>query len=301
VVPGDLRTTLRVHDPGCRLEEALPIARELVETGSFADSLRHFFRWQGQMVHGDLTYAMNLVLSRRVGSASNAVFETCHVLRPWGKPFPPGDRLCLDLGCGMGFSLAELARSHFGNNCVGVDLSPHFLVLADKLLREHGITGARLVCSTLDLGFPLALDQGDVGFISMDCLLEHLPDPDRVLGHVASIRSYPYCLYLTVPFRFSFLPESHFNLRYIGFMPDFVRHRYVAWRLGCAAERVRLYTRRGLLRQLHRFWAPDAVRVIYNRRNPFYRHYLIAVVYVESAAQVVWRPETAARGMRSAA
>jgi len=92
----------------------------------------------------------------------------CRLLREMGQE---GRGRVLDIGCGSGQFLARLVRS--GHECHGTELS------AETGRRAGQVPGLRLHFGELERDrFPV----GSFDLISIWHVLEHLPEPDRILG-----------------------------------------------------------------------------------------------------------------------
>ena len=163
---------------------------------------------------------------------------------------------------------------------IGLDLSPHYLVLAQKLLAEHGLRDVPLFCADIRDGLPIPLDVYDIGFISMDGVLEHIKDASKFLETLSKIESDPLVIYLTVPYRWTWQRESHFDLRGVGWLPRFLQDRYIAWRLGVASiAHVELYSKTSLRRLLKRYFYLSWIIIERNSNDPRKSHYLKCTIY----------------------
>jgi 2-polyprenyl-6-hydroxyphenyl methylase/3-demethylubiquinone-9 3-methyltransferase len=91
----------------------------------------------------------------------------------------PGGRV-LDVGCGTGFLLEELARR--GYHGLGVDLSPESVEIAKGRLQELGAAD-RL---TAEVGSAYEPPEGPFDLITLTDVLEHLEEPRRCLGALAA-------------------------------------------------------------------------------------------------------------------
>ena len=90
----------------------------------------------------------------------------------------PGGR-ALDVGCGTGFLLEELARREFSGR--GIDLSPESVEIAQRRLDELG-AGDRL---TAEVGSAYEPPAGPYDLITLTDVLEHLEEPRRCVGALA--------------------------------------------------------------------------------------------------------------------
>jgi hypothetical protein len=272
-------------DPGYPLPYAIEVALDLGRnSSSFEDSVNRLYDRRTMELGASVEYERNLVLSRRVGAVANSISDACAFLDIMEKPFPGRDRVHIEIGTGMGFGLAASAKSYFGDNVIGLDLSPHYLVMSRLLLAEQGVVAPKLVCADICDGWPIPLDQYDIGFISFEGVLEHIKNLDAFFGNIRKINSFPFLLYLTVPYSYTLKRESHFNLRGITWLPKSVQDRYIAWRLGVdKIDHVEFYSESSLRKALSRYFNSRSIKILKNSRNISQAHYLRCVVYVENS------------------
>jgi cyclopropane fatty-acyl-phospholipid synthase-like methyltransferase len=194
----------------------------------------------------------------------------------------------IEIGSGLGFDLAASSKSWFGQNVLGIDLSPHYLVMSQKLLAEHGVENPRLICADITDGWPIPLDKYDIGLVSLEGVLEHIKDVDAFFRQVRRIKSYPYCLYLTVPYRYTLRKESHFQITGVGWWPTRdMQDAYVKQRLKVdTLDHVEQYSGRGLRKLLTKYFKPHTVTVVRNSDRLFEARYLIATVFVEKPSDL---------------
>ena len=89
----------------------------------------------------------------------------------------------LDVGCGGGWAVVQLAERFPETTCVGIDLEPYSVELAKRLIAERGLTGrceARLQ-SADDLGEDDSFD------VATSFLVVHEIAPDRKPGAFAAV------------------------------------------------------------------------------------------------------------------
>lgn len=276
-------------DPNWPFPYAMTVARNVAPARTAAEAIDLFFSICEQERSADLSAEKALVTARRISQVSEAISEASRLLAKRGKRFPMPHRTHIEVGAGIGFDLAASSQSWFGSNFIGLDLSPHYLVMAKKLLAENGVTNPRLVCADITDGWPIPLSEYDIGFISMEGVLEHIKNVDAFFRQVCSIRSYPYCLYLTVPYRWTLHPESHFRLRGVGWLPTrWLQDAYVKARLGAKKlDHVEQYSVKSLQKLLRRYFKPDAITIIKNSDDPRKARYLMASVFVEQPSDLI--------------
>jgi len=85
----------------------------------------------------------------------------------------PGD-VVLDLGCGPGNLLAQVARLNPRAEFIGIDLSSRMLELAEAKLKQHGITNVEL--RRADMTSLTEFDDRSLDVVVSSMALHHLPD-----------------------------------------------------------------------------------------------------------------------------
>ncbi len=95
----------------------------------------------------------------------------------------------MDVGAGLGFYLARLAAAFPDAEAIGVDTSPQAAEAAKK-------QGVRILAQPFE---DLEQDAGSVDLLSMNHLLEHLPDPGAFLSKAHALLSVGGVLQVEVP------------------------------------------------------------------------------------------------------
>jgi SAM-dependent methyltransferase len=271
----------RTADPGDTLPEAIAFAERMSrECATYAEALECFLAYRAPALPPDeLALARRRLFARTVGTSHDAIRRAARMLARRDRALATRGRFHIDVGCGMGFETIASAKSVFGDRVIGIDLSPHYLVMAKRLAGEHGVGGASFVCADISEGWPIAIADLDVAFISMEGVLEHVKDVPGFFAALQSVRSFPLCIYLTVPWRWSIRPESHYNLRFIGLMPPSIRDAYLKRRLGVETlDPIELYSAASLRAVLERYFAKEAIALELNASLPWRRHYLRACI-----------------------
>ena len=160
----------------------------------------------------------------------------------WLEPSIKCDGPLLDLGCGPGALIAAAGRS----NCVGIDVSMEWLVVAQRLIAESG--GTPLLAAALGEALPLA-DNSVAGVLSLD-VIEHVADPAPYLREISRVTRQAGFLALSTPNRFSLTAEPHVQVWGVGWLPRAVQKKYVKLRSGKSYEYVRLLSSSELRRLL---------------------------------------------------
>ncbi len=271
-------------DPLYPFEHAAQIAEKLARANNFDESIDLFFEIREQELKTNLEREKNLITRRTVTEINECIADASLLLNRINKPFPENTRLHLDIGCGMGFGLISSSKSYFGQNVVGIDLSPHYLVMSKLLLKEYETNTNNLLCADICDQWPIPLGKHDISFISMEGVLEHIKDLASFFDNIKKIKSFPFLIYLTVPYRWSFLPESHFNLRFVGWLPEKWQDKYIAWRLRVSElDHVNLYSIPSLRKTLENHFSPDSLVIELNDEKLLKRHYLRCAIYVSDA------------------
>jgi len=146
----------------------------------------------------------------------------------------------LDLGCGPGMLLAAAAAR--GVSGLGIDVSLAWLVVARKMIQQHG--GQPSLCAAFAESLPLR-DARVPGIVSLD-VIEHVADQARYLAEVDRVAADGAMIALATPNRFSLAAEPHVHVWGVGWMPTRFQARYVRARSGRTYDFVRLLSVPGL-------------------------------------------------------
>lgn len=112
-------------------------------------------------------------------------------------PVTPGLRV-MEIGCGEGGVLAPFLKR--GCHCVGVDLVPARIALAERFLAEFTATGQlRLINKDIyELDF-LGEFRGAFDLIILKDAIEHIPDQAKLMGYLKDLLSPAGVIYLGFP------------------------------------------------------------------------------------------------------
>ena len=163
----------------------------------------------------------------------------------WLRPATRSPRF-LDLGCGPGMLLAAAAKG--GVMGLGIDVSLVWLVVARRMIEEHG--GQAMLCAAFAESLPLP-DASVPAVISLD-VIEHVADQPRYLAEIDRIAADDAAIALATPNRFSLAAEPHVHVWGVGWLPVRFQKRYVRARSGRPYEYVRLLSVPGLASLLRR-------------------------------------------------
>ena len=147
-----------------------------------------------------------------------------HDFDGWLRPAVSVGGPVLDLGCGAGGLLAALARR--GVRGVGIDVSLEWLVVAQRIVAEHG--GRPVLAAAMGESLPLA-DASTRAVISLD-VLEHVGDQRRYIREIDRVLQPGGVCALATPNRFSLAPEPHVAVWGVGWLPRRWQRPYVWWR-----------------------------------------------------------------------
>jgi 2-polyprenyl-3-methyl-5-hydroxy-6-metoxy-1,4-benzoquinol methylase/uncharacterized protein YbaR (Trm112 family) len=152
----------------------------------------------------------------------------------------------LDLGCGPGMLLAAAAER--GVPGLGIDVSLVWLVVARRMIEEHG--GTATLCAAFAESLPLR-DASTPAIVSLD-VIEHVGDQTRYLAEIDRIADDGAAIALATPNRFSLAAEPHVHVWGVGWLPMRLQARYVRAQSGRSYDFVRLLSVVGLARMLRR-------------------------------------------------
>jgi SAM-dependent methyltransferase len=153
----------------------------------------------------------------------------------------------LDLGCGPGMLLAAAASR--GVSGLGIDVSLLWLVVARRMIEQHG--GVATLCAAFAESLPLR-DASTPAIVSLD-VIEHVGDQRRYLAEIDRIAADGAALALATPNRFSLAAEPHVHVWGVGWLPARFQASYVRARSGRSYEFVRLLSVPGLAHLLRRY------------------------------------------------
>ncbi len=218
-------------------EDDLKVARELVAGGHTLENL------------------VRSVYSRRAGWDERRIsLRTSQVLggtrrleadvEGWLSSLTRPDSVVLDLGCGAGMLLAAVTSK--GCRGIGVDVSMTWLVVAKRLIAEHG--GVPVLAAALGEALPLTSSSIDA-VISLD-VIEHVRDARGYLSEIDRVSRTGGVLALSTPNRFSLTAEPHVFVWGVGWVPHKWQAPFVRWRSGKTYDDTRLLSSFGLRRLL---------------------------------------------------
>jgi SAM-dependent methyltransferase len=153
----------------------------------------------------------------------------------------------LDLGCGPGMLLAAAASR--GVSGLGIDVSLVWLVVARRMIEQHG--GVATLCAGFAESLPLR-DASTPAIVSLD-VIEHVGDQRRYLAEIDRIAADGAALALATPNRFSLAAEPHVRVWGVGWLPVRFQAPYVRSRSGRSYDFVRLLSVPGLAHLLRRY------------------------------------------------
>jgi 2-polyprenyl-3-methyl-5-hydroxy-6-metoxy-1,4-benzoquinol methylase/uncharacterized protein YbaR (Trm112 family) len=139
---------------------------------------------------------------------------------------PPPQSTIVDIGCGSGGFLVAAARK--GRRVVGVDIGLRWLVICAKRLTEEG-ANIELVCA--DIAAPPFAGQSFDAAIAAD-LMEHIADPAPAATAIAGMIGDNGKIFVSGVNRYTLAPYPLAGLWGVGFMPGFLRRRYLTMRTG---------------------------------------------------------------------
>ena len=162
-------------------------------------------------------------------------------LATWLAPAARAQGPLLEIGCGTGGLLAALPA---GTAALGIDVSLAWLVVARRLLQEHGV-GTPLAAAVAEA---LPLRDGSVGAIVALDVIEHVADLGPVLTEVDRVAAPGAVLACSTPTRFSLGAEPHVGVWGVGWLPRRFQRAYVRRRTGEDYKFVRLLSAREAVR-----------------------------------------------------
>lgn len=164
----------------------------------------------------------------------------------WLRPCLSRNHLLLDVGCGSGALLAEVAAQ--GYSGAGIDASMTMLVAAKRMIESQGGT-ARLACAYAE-ALPIASEC--LSMITMYDSIEHVGSVPLAIAEARRVLEYGGYLAISTPNRFSLSAEPHVFLWGVGWLPRPLQVPYVRWRNGQDYRGTQLLSTAEMSRQLRR-------------------------------------------------
>jgi SAM-dependent methyltransferase len=162
-------------------------------------------------------------------------------IETWLAPAARASGPLLEIGCGTGGLLAALPADR---EAIGVDVSLAWLVVAKRLLAEHG----RSVPLAAAVAEALPLADGSAGAVVALDVIEHVADLGPVLREIDRVAAPGAALAFSTPNRFSLGAEPHVGVWGVGWLPRRLQPGYVQWRTGEPYTFARLLSAREALR-----------------------------------------------------
>lgn len=113
--------------------------------------------------------------------------------------FVPDGTSVFEIGCGPGFTAVLLARHTAVGRYRGVDLSPKKIAAFQRALDDLALDPSVFSCEQGDLYALVPEDMAGADLLICCEVLEHLPDPDKALSHIAESMPQDADLLFTVP------------------------------------------------------------------------------------------------------
>jgi SAM-dependent methyltransferase len=148
-----------------------------------------------------------------------------HELGSWLAPAADSPGPFLEIGCGTGGLLAALSPRV---QAIGIDVSLAWLVVARRLLQEHGRNPPLAAAAAEAL--PLR-DRSIGGIVALD-VIEHVALLGPVLEEIDRVAAPGAVLACSTPNRFSLGAEPHVGVWGVGWLPRSLQPSYVKWRTG---------------------------------------------------------------------
>ena len=231
------RDQIWVSDPGMYFPEAWQLANDLAKTpGTFKDLVNAYYEYLRPNIAPELfDYYKNITLARQVTPTSDEVCSASVCMDSMNRPFPT-PKAIFEIGVGWGFSLAS-TRNVFPNATYsGVDLCAPILVLAQRLLHENGVKETHLAIADCNNSIPVRSHQFE--FVFSESVVEHIMNQQVFMKEVDRILAEHSAFFFSVPARYHLYPECHHNIRFLGFLPWFLRRLVIAKRYNLSPENV---------------------------------------------------------------
>lgn len=130
--------------------------------------------------------------------------------------------IALEDGAGLGHYIAGFSQN-FAQLFV-LDLSMAYMMLARKIIDQHGLPNVTLVCASAER-LPFQSDTFD--FVHSNNVIEHVTHQDKLFSEARRVLGIGKILFMMSPNRFSLYIEPHFRLACFGFIPTPLRRMII--------------------------------------------------------------------------
>jgi SAM-dependent methyltransferase len=130
----------------------------------------------------------------------------------------------LDLGCGNGPMLVALHSA--GHDCIGIDVSMSWLVVAQRMVRDAG--HFPILAAGVAEALPLA--DGALGAVVSLDVIEHVRDVPTYISEINRVVVESGFVAISTPNRFSLSAEPHVFVWGVGWLPRRWQKQFVHWR-----------------------------------------------------------------------
>lgn len=121
-------------------------------------------------------------------------------------------RRILDVGAGRGEFLIDAVKRRY--RAEGIEYNPRYIEQAEEQARRAGVS----IQIRRGVGEALPFQNGSFDFINMAEVIEHVFDPQKVLGEVARVLSEHGLAYVSVPNRYG-IYDPHFHVLFVNWLP----------------------------------------------------------------------------------
>lgn len=132
----------------------------------------------------------------------------------------------LDLGCGNGPMVVALLSA--GRECVGIDVSMTWLIVAQRMVRDAGY--APVLAAAVAEALPFE-NESLASVVSLD-VIEHVRDVPRYMREIDRVVRPGGFVALSTPNRYSLSAEPHVFVWGVGWIPRRWQKQFVRWRSG---------------------------------------------------------------------
>ena len=132
----------------------------------------------------------------------------------------------LDLGCGNGPLMVALLSA--GRECIGIDVSMTWLVVAQRMIRDAG--HIPVLAAAVAEALPLA--DGALGAVVSLDVIEHVRNVPAYVREIDRAVRPGGFVAISTPNRFSLSAEPHVFVWGVGWLPRRWQKRFVHWRSG---------------------------------------------------------------------
>jgi SAM-dependent methyltransferase len=168
--------------------------------------------------------------AKRIAGTLDGFEKLSREANGWLRPLAKTDGVILDVGCGLGATIA--AFTELGLECIGIDNRLDLLIVTRAIL-QASMPAQRIPELAAADALRLPLADASLGAVIYYDVIEHLPDAvANAMSEAQRVTSPGGWLALSTPNRFSLAAEPHVGVWGVGWLPRRFQANYATTRSG---------------------------------------------------------------------